>query len=242
MSNRLNELRKTEREFREVSSNLFNTEHTDGLFNLIKFNDFIHGNKEIKKIIKKYDDPSVDLSNYIMKGGHLLYTQFDKPIEDDLHYKYILKYISNLIENSVDLRVEFSFYKQHKKYNDAIQSALKDIVSPLYSFIRRTLVEKIELEDEKEKTQMMNKSQGDTIYNLATDGGTINNAKGNISSSNKSSINKNKGDVIQGDNNTVKKRFYQKEGFWSGVISGIIVGLACWGIEELIKYLIGVLG
>lgn len=39
-------------------------------------------------------------------------------------------------------------------------------------------------------------------------------------------------------NKTIHKKFYQKEGFWTGVISGIIVGLAVWGIQELIKFLI----
>lgn len=41
--------------------------------------------------------------------------------------------------------------------------------------------------------------------------------------------------------NKSRMKFYQKEGFWPGVLSGIIVGLAVWGIQELIKYLIGVL-
>lgn len=231
MSNRLNELRKTEREFREVSTNLFNTEYTDGLFTLIKFNEFIHKNNDVEEIIKEYDDPNVDLSDYIIKGDNLLFTQFDKPTEDALHYKYILKYLSSLIENAVDLRVEFNFYKLHKKYNDAIQSALKDIFTPLYSYVKRELIAKIEIEENIEKEET--KHVGDIYYgDVAKEGGVLNKAGRVIKN----------GDVIQGNNNTVKKRFYQKEGFWSGVISGIIVGLACWGIEELIKYLIGVLG
>lgn len=46
-----------------------------------------------------------------------------------------------------------------------------------------------------------------------------------------------------GQNNTIikKTRFYQKEGFWSGVISGVIAALISEGIiigiAELIKYL-----
>ena len=45
-----------------------------------------------------------------------------------------------------------------------------------------------------------------------------------------------------GPNNTIieKTRFYQKEGFWSGAISGVIAALISEGIiigiTELIKY------
>ena len=243
MSNRLNQLKKSERDLRDIVSNLLNTEYTDGLFHLIKFNNFIHEDKEVKKIIKNFDDPNVDLSNYVLKGNNLMFTQYDKPIDDALHYKYILKYISQLIEKNVDLKVEFAFYKQHQKFNDAIQSALKDIITPLYSYIRRELIAKIEIEENKEKEDMKQKQSGDIYYgDVAKDGGVLNKAGRDIDNKKTMSVNQNEGDVIQGDNNKIKKKFYQKEGFWSGVISGIIVGLACWGIEELIKYLIGVIG
>ena len=44
--------------------------------------------------------------------------------------------------------------------------------------------------------------------------------------------------IENSQNKTTYKKFYRKDGFWTGVISGIIVGLAVWGIQELIKFLV----
>ena len=54
--------------------------------------------------------------------------------------------------------------------------------------------------------------------------------------------NKIKDSNIGQDNIIVKRmRFYQKEGFWSGVLSGVIVAVVSegilFGIAELIKFL-----
>lgn len=238
MSKKLNDLKKTERDFRGLVSNLFNTEWTDGLFHLIKFNTFIHDNKEIKKIISKFDDPTIDISNFVMKGSTLLYTQFDKPLDDSLHYKYILKYINQLIENNTDLKQEFSYYKREKNYNNAIQTAFKDLISPLYTYIIKELISKIEQEEDKEK-KLEQKPVDVYMGDVAKDGGVVNKAGHDIASSNNNSTNIAGENIIQENNNIkIKKKFYQKEGFWTGVISGIIVGLAVWGIQELIKFLI----
>ena len=46
-------------------------------------------------------------------------------------------------------------------------------------------------------------------------------------------------DKSENHTNTTIKKFYQKEGFWSGLITGVVSSLIAsaiiWGITELIK-------
>jgi hypothetical protein len=54
--------------------------------------------------------------------------------------------------------------------------------------------------------------------------------------------NKIKNSNIGQNNTSIKKvKFYQKEGFWSGVLSGVIVALISEGIVFVITKLIGFL-
>ena len=239
MRNKLNELKKVERELRGIVSTLFETETSDGNLYLIKFNEYINNNSVIKEIVRDYIDKDINLNDFIYKTD-FGYIQFDIPVDESLHYKYILKYISHLIENKIVLVREFSHYKNKKTYNDCIQLALKDLINPLYSYISRELMSKIEDLESKIREEEI-KSHGDFIIgDVAKNGGVFNKETGDKISNHHNTSNNANGDLVQGDNNkkVVKQKFYQKEGFWTGVLSGIIVGLAVWGIQELIKFLI----
>ena len=227
MRTKLNELKKVEREFRNYSNELFKTEHSDGNVYLKKFNNYIHENSIIYEIIKEFDNANVDLNDFIYKDPWL---RLIIPEDEKLHYKYILAYIKWLIDNEVNFIGEFQMYKGKRKFNESIQLALNDVVKPLYSFISREIINKI---TELESSISEKEEQIHSVVNIEHQ---YNGDKIGIQDN---SINKNGGDITQGDNNkTAKIKFYKKEGFWSGVISGIIVGLAVWGIEELIKFLI----
>lgn len=228
MRTELNELKKVEREFRNLSNELFSTEYNDGNVYLKKFNNYIRENLIIYEIIREFDNSNVDLNVFIFKDPHF---RMIIPEDEKTHYKYIITYIKWLIDNNVKLTSEFIFYKGNKKFNQCIQLALKELVRPLYSYILRELINKIETLEStiKEKEEL-----AFSVYNIE------NQHNGDNIGIQDNSLNKVGGDIVQGDNNkkSTKVKFYQKEGFWSGVLSGIIVGLVVWGIEELIKFLV----
>ena len=236
MKEKLKNLKKANGELRDITSYLYRTTVSDDKTNLIKFRNFIHSNEIVKEIILPYIDDSVDISKFAYFGQfHIV---FDKPVEDDLLYKYIIKFIDEAIDDKRTLHEIFVYYKRKRSLDDSIQEGLKDLVDPLFRFISRELISQIE----EIENELSNKAQEVILGDVAKDGGVIKKAGRDYSEANNSPTTKTtSGDIFQGDKNSKKVHFYQKEGFVSGIISGIIVGLAVWGIEELIKFLIEVL-
>jgi len=242
MRKKLQELKKTSNELRDIVSRLYTMDFTDDKLYLTKFNNYIHENEIIKEIINPYDNAYVDVNEFRLKNENQSYLQFNIPIKDSLHYQYILKYLYYLINQSkTDLRYEFAWYKMNKNYNEAIRTGIKDVIDPLYSFICRELFSQMEEIEDVLKEQQLKRS-GDIFFgDVAKDGGVVKKSDRDFTDSSNHSINKSNGDIFQGNNNkkTTKQKFYQKEGFWIGVLSGVISSMITsgiiWGITELVK-------
>ena len=207
MREQLQKLKKTSNEFRDLMSYLYRTTVTDGKVHLIKFRNYIHTNEIIKEIIKPFIDDTVNLDEFVLRGSNRLYISFNKPVEDELLYKFIIKYVDELSNNDVSLDAEFTYYKRINKFNDAIQSAIKDAIDPLFRYISRELISKIEEIEQKLEAE---KKPGDVyLGDVAKDGGVFKKAGNDFTESNNNSTNNAGGDIIQGDKNkTIKKQHF----------------------------------
>jgi len=223
MSEKLKELKATERELRELVKDVYQTKVSDGTVYLQRFCDFINSNENIKPLLADYDPTEKydDVLIYYSDSGHI--TAIVPPKNKTTHISCILGTISFICKRE-NLHGLFAFYGGHKNYNNSIQNGLHDLLNPLYTLLSGRLRELIDSIDSKEKSPILH--IGDNVVGNKQQAG---------------------GDIISGDNNTKKIKtttktnvnFYKKEGFISGVISGVISTLVVMGIIELIKFLIG---
>lgn len=235
MKDKLKELKITDRELRRVIGALYNTQKKDNKTHLIILDNFFKQNDIIKECLQPFREMDVDLNDFVYQGSYSNEVVFKYPIDNKSRNALILKYIDYLLSdemNKTSLMSTFTYYNGNKTYDDAIQNALRDLVNPLYLYMNDYIKEKIEdLEDENKD------NSGKTIHT----GMYVENQV----SGNQIKDNEVKGDIIQGDKNEkiVKQKFYQKEGFWGGVLSGVIATLIStgiiWGITELIKLIVG---
>jgi len=218
MNEKFKELKVTERELRRLVGNVFKTEVKDGTVYLQRLDNFIKSNNYIKSLLIDYD-PTINFE------GVLVFYRENKqgieaivpPEDETVHISCILGMLNFLCENQ-NLHEHFFWYKNQQNRNECIQSGLKDLLNPLYTLLSTKLVEII---GEIERNEKMPIQHFDGDY-VARDKQHV------------------EGDAFWGDNNKkTTMAFYKKDGYLSGVITGIISSLIAAAIIKLAQFLIG---
>lgn len=195
-----------------LASDAMNIKYDTGNIPLKRYKNLIDSDKVIKDILSDIVIASMTAPELFAYGDHGLYTNESENEIEDLAIKY--KEITTLVNDDINLR-DYAFkyfFLKHKKYNDMINELLCICLMPLIKHIQEALNKKLyELED-NERTQMI--VQGDIV-------------NGVLQKNNKKAVNKQK----------VKFEF-NKENFFLGIISAVVVEIVAWGIIELIKCLI----
>jgi len=222
MSDKLNELKATERELRTLVTEALNTTHTDDAVYIQRVYDYITKNEFIKPLVDALPCDKTEKLLVCSYGGSVV---ISAPRDKAIHLASIVSELKNLCERN-NLCTDFFCFAGLKKFTDSIQSGLRSLITPLQTYLSTKLRDQIE-EIERCTKMEIPTFGGDYVAGDKQQAG---------------------GDIISGDKNkkqtkTITKTnvsFYKKEGFISGVISGIISSLIVLGIVELIKFLIGV--
>ena len=217
------EIKKIIMQHNSVASAVMNTKYDTRENTVLSYKNFIDSNCVIAEILSPIRQASVNAPDLFQNENHGISIHSDS---DEIKDKAILyKHLTFMVENDKDLKYyAHSIYWTERKFDVAIQKLLQASVRPLIEYIRLKLEEMYaEAEDQEKIEQTTSIHNGDNIY-----GGNIQKV-GN----GKASINN------VGNDNSKKKFIFQKESFFLGVLSAVVSGLIVFGIEELIRYIIG---
>ncbi len=206
------ELKSVIEKHNRLAGDAMNIEYDTGNMPLKKYKNFIDTNEVIKDILSKVVIASKKAPELFVDKGHGFYTNESENEIEDLAIQY--KEISMLVEQDKDLRAYSAKYfaLKHQKFNDMINELLSICLKPLIKYIQEALKNKLYELEENEKVQMV--IHGDYVNGVQQ-------------KNNKKAVNKQK----------VKFEF-NKENFFLGIISAVVVEVIAWGIIELVKLLI----
>lgn len=195
-----------------LAGDAMNIEYDTGNMPLKKYKNFIDTNEIIKDILADIVTASKTSPELFASTGHGFYTNESENEIEDLAIQY--KEITTLVENDVNIR-DYAlryFALKYTKFNDMINELLSICLKPLVKYIQEALKTKLYEIEEDEKVQMV--VHGDYVNGVQQ-------------KNNKKAVNKQK----------VKFEF-NKENFFLGIISAVVVEVVAWGIIELVKLLI----
>ena len=207
------ELKNIIEKHNRLAGDAMSIRYDTGNMPLKKYKNFIDTNEIIKDILSDVVLASKIAPELFVSNGYGFYTnEFENEI-DDLAIKY--KEISTLVDNDVNLKKYASRYfsLKYKRFDDMITDLLSLCLKPVIKYIQEELMAKLYETEENEKSQMI--VHGDYV-------------NGVLQKDNKKSVHK----------QNIKFEF-NKENFFLGIISAVIVEVVAWGIIELIKFLIG---
>lgn len=178
----INDYKRTSIEFRRIASNMLCSDYTVGNLHVIRFYNYITGNKIIRALIdEKIKNTAIDYEKeFVITNGSLL--EFSIPIDEDKHIKAMLDYLAVLSEKEIDLRnTAFRLHCSSNLWKDIVDNFLEKAFKPLVDFIADSLSKEImclEEENRKWMTQYIG-----TVY------GTVNQAGESINSINTTNVN-----------------------------------------------------
>lgn len=206
------ELKGVIEEHNRLAGDAMNIEFDTGNIPLKKYKNFIDTNEVIKEILKDIIIASHSAPELFSSNGYETSINVSENEIEDLAIQY--KEISSLVENDVCIRdyaLKF-FVMKHKHYNDMIYELLSICLKPIIRYIQEKLKIMLYEREEDEKAQMV--INGDVINGIQQKG-------------NKKAVNKQK-----------SKFEFNKENFFLGIVSAVIVEVIAWGVIELIKSII----
>lgn len=195
-----------------LAGDAMNIEYDTGNMPLKKYKNFIDTNEVIKEILADVVIASKTAPELFVSTVRGIYTNESENETEDLAIQY--KEITTLVNNDENIRDYASRYfsLKYKKFNDMINELLSICLKPLVKYIQEALKTKLYEIEEVEKVQMV--VHGDYVNGVQQ-------------KNNKKAVNKQK----------VKFEF-NKENFFLGIISAVVVEVVAWGIIELVKLLI----
>ena len=195
-----------------LAGDAMNIEYDTGNMPLKKYKNFIDTNEVIKDILTDVVTASKTSPELFVYKDHGWFTNESENEIEDLAIQY--KEIEKLVAEDSDLKLYACklFSMKYKKFNDMINELLSICLKPLVKYIQETLKNKLYELEENEKVQMV--VHGDYVNGVQQ-------------KNNKKAVNKQK----------VKFEF-NKENFFLGIISAVVVEVVAWGIIELVKLLI----
>lgn len=174
--------RRTSLEFRRLSSNMLNTNYTEGNLHLIRFRQYIDENPLISEIISnKIRDIQYDYKKSFINNDDY-WCSLNIPVNNSEHIKAMYDYLLDITLEEIDLcGIARRFIHSSDSWNDIIKGYLEKVFKPLVDFIVDSLsMEMMILEPEKKETYIH--------QSIANNYGTANIAQRDICSINNTNL------------------------------------------------------
>lgn len=216
------EIKKIIMKHNQYASAVMNTTYQTRENTLNNYKNYIENEATIKELMSDVFEASHDAPDLFRETDDSLEIMSDS---DEIKDKAILyKHLCFMVNDKRELcNYALSIYWRERKCNSAIRKLLEISMKPLIEYIQLKLNDMLLEAEDEEKQSISTIHNGDNFY-----GDNNQKVENGIAQMR---------DV--GNDKSHKKFYFQKESFWMGVLSAVIAGLVVFGIEELVRYLIG---
>ena len=166
------ELKKVSRNFRAIASRFLRTDEADGIINLKKFLNFIHGDKLILEFIQEKNRFTFDIDSQV-KAIQNSYDAYPIPEDNDEEIAYVYQFLVYVAENCQEYRHPISYAYGGTKFQDQVDEFNKRFVLPFVNYISTYLDELLlEIDDGSTGSHITVRADGGQV-NISQDKATL---------------------------------------------------------------------